>query len=146
MQKLCVIKIGGNVIDDPVRLKRFLSDLAVVKGNKILVHGGGKITSELAGRLGLSQAMVNGRRITDAETLKLAVMVYAGLVNKQIVSRLQAMQVNAIGLSGADLNLITGVKRAVKDIDYGFVGDIGPRSVKTEMIETLLGLGAVPVF
>lgn len=146
MQKIYVIKIGGNVIDDPLKLKQFLLDFSKIDRPKVLAHGGGKVASDLAKRLGISQAMVNGRRITDAETLKIAVMVYAGLLNKQIVAQLQALNVNAIGLCGADLNVLSARKREVKEIDYGFAGDLNLSSVNASVIETLLSSGVVPVF
>ena len=146
MKKLYIIKIGGNVIDDPEQLNKFLSDFSKIEDSKILVHGGGKIASELAKRLGISQALVNGRRITDAETLKVTIMVYAGLINKQIVTLLQANGVNAIGLSGADGNSITAVKRNVIDIDYGFVGDVTGSGVNLEFINSLLSAKITPVF
>ncbi|MFL5765845.1 MAG: acetylglutamate kinase [Bacteroidia bacterium] len=146
MEKLYVVKIGGNVIDDPDSLNTFLSDFAQIPSPKILVHGGGKMASGLAKRMGVSQAMVNGRRITDQETLKIAVMVYSGQLNKQIVSGLQARNVNALGLSGADLNLIRAKKRLVTDIDYGFAGDLAHDSVNVAVLQTLLNTAVVPVF
>lgn len=146
MKKLYIIKIGGNVIDDSNALEKFLFDFSKIEDSKILVHGGGKIASELAKRLGLSQALVNGRRITDAETLKVATMVYAGMVNKEIVASLQANGVNALGLSGADGNVITSIKRKVIDIDYGFVGDVNSSGVNSEFIKSLLAVYVTPIF
>lgn len=122
--KLYVIKIGGNVIDDERQLSLFLDDLASVQGNKILVHGGGKIATDMSKQLGIEAKMVDGRRITDAETLKVVQMVYAGLINKNIVAQLQSRNCHSIGLTGADANLILAKKRPVKEVDYGFVGDI----------------------
>src|SRR4051812_3847093 len=107
MEKLYIVKIGGNIIDNPVELDHFLNQFSAIKGNKILVHGGGKLTTDLAERMGINQTLVDGRRITDAETLKIAVMVYAGWINKSITAKLQALGCNAMGLSGADANLVT---------------------------------------
>ncbi len=146
MKKLHVIKIGGNVIDEPKELEKFLSDFSRISDLKILVHGGGKVATELAKRLGIEQELVNGRRITDAETLKVTTMVYAGLINKQIVAALQSKKCNAIGLSGADANTINASKRKVKDIDYGFVGDIESSGVNVEMISVFLENDITPVF
>lgn len=146
MKKLQIIKIGGNVIDNPLELEKFLSDFSEVSGLKILVHGGGKVATELAKHLGIKQEMVNGRRITDAETLKVTTMVYAGLINKQVVAVMQGKGVNAIGLSGADANTIKARKRKVVDIDYGFVGDIDSSGVNIEMISVFLENGITPVF
>ena len=145
-KRLQVIKIGGNVIDDPAELEKFLWDFSKIKGLKILVHGGGKFASEMAKKLGISQAMLNGRRVTDAETLKVTTMVYAGLLNKTIVASLQAKGVTTLGLSGADLNMIKADKRVTGDIDYGFVGDIAEGGVNTEMISALMDTGITLVF
>lgn len=146
MEKVYIIKIGGNVIDNAQALEKFLTDFAAVKGAKILVHGGGKLATELASQLNVPQQMVNGRRITDAETLKITAMVYAGLINKQLVASLQSKKVNAIGLSGADGNSIQSVKRKAAETDYGFVGDIQANSVNTEFITSLLKWNTIPVF
>jgi acetylglutamate kinase len=124
MEKLFVIKIGGNIIDDEKKLSSFLKDFASVEGKKILVHGGGKLATKLAAQLGVEQQLIDGRRITDAETLKIVTMVYAGYINKNIVAQLQSHNCNAIGLCGADGNLIQSHKRQHPTIDYGFVGDI----------------------
>jgi acetylglutamate kinase len=124
MDKLYVIKIGGNVIDDDSKLSAFLSDFASIKSKKILVHGGGKLATKLAAELNIPQQMVDGRRITDAETLKIVTMVYAGYINKNIVAQLQAAGCNAIGVSGADGNAIQAHKRTYAATDYGFVGDV----------------------
>jgi acetylglutamate kinase len=121
---LYVIKIGGNIIDDEQRLAVFLASFAALKGKKILVHGGGKLATKLAADLNVPQQMVDGRRITDAETLKIITMVYAGLINKNIVAALQMLGTNAIGLTGADGDLIRSNKRTNATIDYGFVGDV----------------------
>ncbi len=138
-EALYVVKIGGNIIDDNNKLDLFLKDFAAIKGKKILVHGGGKLATQLAKDLGIEQAMVDGRRITDAATLKIVTMVYAGYINKNIVAKLQANKNNAIGFTGADANLIKAHKRLPLDskgIDYGFVGDID--SVNTSAILPLL--------
>jgi acetylglutamate kinase len=146
MNRLFIIKIGGNVLDKPESLKSFLSDFASIKEPKILIHGGGKIATKLGEELGIESNYVNGRRITDAATLDLVTMVYGGLVNKQIVAGLQEMGCNAIGLTGADGNIIKAVKRPVKDIDYGFVGDITPEGVNTSLLYFLLKQNTIPIF
>jgi acetylglutamate kinase len=124
MEKLYVIKIGGNIVDNPTLLTNFLTAFSTIEGQAILVHGGGKLATSLAAKLGVEQTMVEGRRITDGETLKIVTMVYAGYINKNIIAQLQAMHVNAIGLSGVDGNLIKAHKRIDANIDFGFVGDI----------------------
>lgn len=146
MNKLFIIKIGGNVLDNPSALQTFLKDFAAIKEPKILIHGGGKIATKIGDKLGIESKYVNGRRITDAETLDVVTMVYGGLVNKQIVSTLQQLDCNAIGLTGADGNVIKAVKRPVKDIDYGFVGDIKAEGVNTSLLYFLLKQNTVPVF
>lgn len=146
MNKLTIVKIGGNVIDDPKSLDQFLTDFAQRKAPTILVHGGGKIATEIGNKLGIEAKMVDGRRITDAETLDLVTMVYGGLTNKKIVAQLQAKGFNAIGLTGADGNAILAKKRPVKQIDYGFVGDITSESVNTSFLKSLLNQGVNPVF
>jgi acetylglutamate kinase len=124
MDKLFVIKIGGNIIDDEVKLASFLKTFAAVKEKKILVHGGGKLATRLAEQTGIKQQMIEGRRITDTETLKIVTMVYAGFINKTVVAQLQAAGCDAVGLSGADGNSIVAHKRVVNNIDYGFAGDV----------------------
>jgi len=124
MDKLTVIKIGGNVIDDAAQLTSFLESFAQVAGKKILVHGGGKLATRMAAQLGIEQQMIDGRRITDAETLKIVTMVYAGYINKNIVAQLQALHCNATGLTGADGNAVLAHKRVNASVDYGFVGDV----------------------
>jgi acetylglutamate kinase len=124
MDKLYVIKIGGNVIDEERKLSSFLQEFALLEGKKILVHGGGKLATRLGEQMGIPQQLVEGRRITDAETLKIVTMVYAGYINKNIVAQLQSFGCNAIGLSGADGNLIRAHKRAGTEKDYGFAGDV----------------------
>lgn len=145
MKKLSVIKIGGNVIDNSEKLHQFLLDFTALPGDKILIHGGGKIATELGVSLGVEAKMVDGRRITDIETLRIVTMVYAGLINKNMVAQLQAKGCNAIGLTGADGNVIKAVKRPVKDIDYGYVGDLDASSVSAETLGSLLNAGLVPV-
>ncbi|SER74114.1 acetylglutamate kinase [Pedobacter rhizosphaerae] len=145
MEKLTIIKIGGNVIDNSENLHRFLEDFTALPGNKILVHGGGKIATELSESLGIEAKMVDGRRITDIETLRIVTMVYAGLINKNMVAQLQAKGSNAIGLSGADGNVIKATKRTGTAIDYGFVGDLNEASVSITTLGALLKAGLVPV-
>lgn len=144
-KKLSVIKIGGNVIDNSEKLHQFLLDFKDLPGDKILIHGGGKIATELGVSLGVEAKMVEGRRITDIETLRIVTMVYAGLINKNMVAQLQAKGCNAIGLTGADGNVIKAVKRPVKDIDYGYVGDLYATSVAADTLDSLLKAGLVPV-
>ncbi|WP_052266393.1 acetylglutamate kinase [Pedobacter kyungheensis] len=145
MNQLTIIKIGGNVIDNSENLHRFLLDFTALPGDKILVHGGGKIATELGESLGIEAKMVEGRRITDIETLRIVTMVYAGLINKNMVAQLQAKGSNAIGLTGADGNVIQAKKRPVKEIDYGFVGDLDENSVSATTLDNLLKAGLVPV-
>lgn len=145
MQELKIIKIGGNVIDDEQKLSAFLKDFAAIQGPKILVHGGGKIATAIGDKLGIESKYVDGRRVTDAATLDVVTMVYGGLVNKKIVAQLQSMGCNAIGLTGADGNLMSAIKRPVKEIDYGFVGDITQQGVNTVLLQNLLLAGLVPV-
>ena len=146
MKKLFIVKIGGNVIDNPAALEKFLVDFSRIDGLKILVHGGGKLATELAEKLHIPQKMVAGRRVTDSETLKVATMVYAGLINKQITAALQAKGTNAIGLCGADGNAIKAEKRKVVEVDYGFVGDIISEGVNASLLSTLLENEFTPVF
>jgi acetylglutamate kinase len=124
MERIHIVKIGGNIIDDELLLNIFLKKFAAIQTKKILVHGGGKLATRLAEKLGINQQMVEGRRITDAETLKIVTMVYAGYINKNIVASLQSLQCNALGISGADGNSILSHKREKSGIDYGFAGDI----------------------
>jgi acetylglutamate kinase len=146
MNKLYIIKIGGNVLDDEKSLKSFLKDFATIQAPKILIHGGGKIATKLGEQLGIESHYVKGRRITDAQTLDLVTMVYGGLVNKQIVAALQADHCNAMGVTGADGNLIKAVKRPVGEVDYGFVGDITPDSVNSTLLYFLLKQNVIPIF
>src|SRR5688572_1605477 len=146
MNKLYIIKIGGNVLDDAAALSNFLKDFSSIREPKILVHGGGKIATKIGDQLGIESNYIDGRRITDAATLDLVTMVYGGLVNKQIVATLQTLNCNALGVTGADGNMIRAVKRPVKDVDYGFVGDIRQDSVNTALLFFLLKQNTVPVF
>jgi acetylglutamate kinase len=139
-----IIKIGGNVIDNESKLEKFLTAYSQLKGEKILIHGGGKIATQIAKDLGIETKMVEGRRITDALMRDVVTMVYGGLINKRIVSSLQSKDCNALGLSGADANVVTSKKREVKEIDYGFVGDI--EQVNVKFIISLLMQGISPVF
>ncbi|PIF62535.1 acetylglutamate kinase [Flavobacterium sp. 11] len=139
-----LIKIGGNIIDDPTELKQFLSDFSKIEGYKILVHGGGKSATKMAESIGLVPQMIDGRRVTDAAMLDVVVMIYAGQINKNIVAQLQANSTNAMGFSGTDGNLIQSDKRNHPTINYGFVGDV--KKVNTQLLETLLSNGIVPVF
>lgn len=129
MEKLKIVKIGGNIIDDETQLTSFLKDFAALKGPKILVHGGGKLATRLAEKMNVPVQMIEGRRITDSETLDIITMVYAGKINKNIVAQLQSFECNSVGFTGADGNTIVAKKRPVKQIDYGFVGDV----VKVEL-------------
>lgn len=143
---ITVVKIGGNIVDNPKALKQFIADFATLDTPKILVHGGGKEATRLCERLGVENKMIDGRRVTSAETLEVVAMVYAGLINKRIVSMLQAEGCNAIGLSGADANIITATKRKQEPIDFGFVGDIATDGVNVLTLKTLLDSGLTPVF
>ena len=135
-ENLYIIKVGGNIIDDETKLKSFLSSFAMLQGKKILVHGGGKLATKLAEELNIPQQMIDGRRITDAETLKVVTMVYAGYVNKKIVAYLNAQNALSIGISGADAETIKAHKRIHPSIDFGFVGDVD--SVNTSFLKSLL--------
>ncbi|MFM9839593.1 MAG: acetylglutamate kinase [Cyclobacteriaceae bacterium] len=146
MNKLYVIKIGGNVLDNEKSLKGFLKDFASIQAPKILIHGGGKIATKLGEKLGIQSNYIKGRRITDAPTLDLVTMVYGGLVNKQIVAQLQSLNCNAMGLTGADGNLIKAVKRPIGDVDFGFVGDITTESVNSTLLYFLLKQNVIPIF
>ena len=138
-----IIKIGGKVIEEPTQLRTFLRDFAQVAGPKLLVHGGGRNATQLARRLGIEATMVEGRRVTDAAMLEVVVMVYGGLLNKQIVSKLQSFQCDAIGLTGADMNCVLATRRPAEPIDFGLVGDV--RHVQTAPLLRLLEQGMVPV-
>ncbi len=143
MEKLTLIKVGGKIVEEPDTLQQLLRDFSSIDGYKVLVHGGGRSATKIASQLGIESQMVNGRRITDAEMLKVVTMVYGGLVNKNIVAGLQALQVNALGLTGADMNIMRSDKRPVKDVDYGFVGDV--KEVNADVLASLIKQGIVPV-
>jgi acetylglutamate kinase len=144
METLKIIKIGGNIIDDATSLDNFLVAFSKIEGPKVLVHGGGKLATKLAQQMNVKVEMVDGRRKTNAETLDIITMVYAGKINKSIVASLQKHSCNSIGFTGADGNTILSVKRPVKEIDYGFVGDV--IHVNTLVLETLLSAHVTPVF
>jgi acetylglutamate kinase len=143
MEDLYVIKIGGNIIDDESILESFLKKFAVIPGKKILVHGGGKLATRMAEKMGIPQQLVNGRRVTDAETLKIVTMVYAGYINKKIVARLQSLDCHTAGICGADGNSILAHKRIPSGTDYGFAGDID--SVNAAWLGSLLNQGLTVV-
>ena len=142
-EKLTVIKVGGKIVEEDATLQQLLNDFAAIDGHKVLVHGGGRSATKIASQLGIESQMVNGRRITDAETLKVVTMVYGGLVNKNIVAGLQAKGVNALGLTGADMNVIRSIKRPVGEVDYGFVGDV--EKVDASLLADLIHKGVVPI-
>ena len=142
-EKLTVIKVGGKIVEESETLNQLLTDFSTIPGYKLLVHGGGRSATKIAAQLGIESRMVNGRRITDLETLKVVTMVYGGLVNKNIVAGLQAKGVNAIGLTGADMDVIRSEKRPVKEVDYGYVGDV--KAVNASVLANLIRQGIVPV-
>lgn len=143
---LKIYKIGGNVIDSEDALQRFLGEFSEVKGPKLLVHGGGKIATRMSKELGIQTQMIDGRRVTDAATIDIVTMVYAGLINKKVTAQLQKLGCNAIGLTGADANCVKAVKRLANPIDYGFVGDIYPDGVDADKILSFVNGGLTPVF
>ena len=143
MDKLTIIKVGGKIVEEEATLRKLLQDFSALEGYKILVHGGGRSATKIASQLGIESQMVEGRRITDAETLKVVTMVYGGLVNKNIVAGLQSLNVNALGLTGADMNLIRSEKRPVTTVDYGYVGDV--KEVNATLLVSLIKQGIVPV-
>jgi acetylglutamate kinase len=145
MEPLLIAKIGVNIIDNEQALNSFLTDLAAIPGAKLLVHGGGKLATELSNQMGIPTQMVNGRRITDEATIRVVTMVYAGLINKKITAQLQAKQCNAIGLCGIDGQLIPAIKRPVKEVDFGWVGDILYPQVNHTLFSHLLRDGLLPV-
>lgn len=142
---LFVIKIGGNVVDERETLHSFLKDFSSIKQKKILVHGGGKIATAIGNKLNIQSKYIDGRRITDDGTIDLVTMVYGGLVNKRIVAALQSLQCNAIGLSGADANILPAKKRPVKSIDYGWVGDVSAAAINTSAWQLFIDNNLVPV-
>lgn len=144
MEKLTIVKVGGAVVEDESQLSQLLANFSAIPGKKLLVHGGGRRATKVASELGIESKMINGRRITDAKMLEVVTMVYGGLVNKNLVARLQAHGVNALGLTGADIDVIRSHKRPVKDgIDYGFVGDVD--HANGEMLNTLIQAEITPV-
>lgn len=143
-EKLTIVKVGGAVVEDEAQLAQLLKDFSAIEGKKVLVHGGGRRATQVAASLGIESKMVNGRRITDTEMLNVVTMVYGGLVNKNLVARLQANGVNALGLTGADIDVIRSHKRPLKDgIDYGFVGDVD--KANGQMLSRLIEEGITPV-
>lgn len=141
-----VVKIGGNVVNNKNSLMAFLKDFSKIEGPKILVHGGGREATMLSESLGIKTVMIDGRRVTDANTIDIVTMVYAGLVNKRIVSLLQSLGVDALGMSGADANVVCATQRSTSPIDYGYVGDINPTNIRVNFIKALLHGNIVPVF
>jgi acetylglutamate kinase len=143
-EKLTIVKVGGAVVEDEAQLSQLLKDFSAIKGNKVLIHGGGRRATQVAASLGIESKMVGGRRITDADMLSVVTMVYGGLVNKNLVARLQANGVNALGLTGADMDVIRSHKRPIKDgVDFGFVGDVD--RADGEMLSRLIKAGITPV-
>ena len=142
-KKLTLIKVGGQIVEEPETLKALLADFSKIEGCKVLVHGGGRAATRIASQLGIESKMVNGRRVTDAPMLDVVTMVYGGLVNKKIVAGLQSLGVNALGLTGADMNYMRSDKRPVKEVDYGFVGDV--KKVNSDLLADLISKGIVPV-
>lgn len=145
MNNLTIIKIGGNIIDDEKKLSAFIAKLSKIKSQIILVHGGGKLATELSTKIGIETKMIEGRRITDFETLKVTTMVYAGWINKNITAQLNSKKINAIGICGADLFLMPGEKRKKTEIDYGFVGDVKEKEINTKALQFLLKNKILPV-
>lgn len=143
MEKLTLIKVGGKIVEEQATLSRLLASFAAIPGRKVLVHGGGRSATAMASRLGIESRMVGGRRITDKAMLEVVTMVYAGLVNKNIVAGLQAQGVNALGMTGADMNILLSDKRPVGEVDYGYVGDV--RRVDAAALSALIEMGVVPV-
>lgn len=142
-EKLTVVKVGGKIVEEPETLAALLRDFSAIKGYKMLVHGGGRSATKVAAQLGIETTMVDGRRVTDTEMLNVVTMVYGGLVNKNIVAGLQGNGVNALGMTGADMNIIRSEKRPVKTVDYGWVGDV--KEVDGQALATLIKSGVVPV-
>jgi len=143
MEKLTLVKVGGKIVEESDSLQTLLNDFMMLDGYKVLVHGGGRSATKLATRLGIESKMIDGRRVTDEDMLNVVTMVYGGLVNKKIVAELQARGVNALGLTGADMNIIQSVKRPIKEVDYGFVGDV--EKVDAHLLSLLIQQGIVPV-
>ncbi|MGM9804157.1 MAG: acetylglutamate kinase [Muribaculaceae bacterium] len=143
MEQLTIVKVGGKICENAASLNSLLNDFASIEGNKLLVHGGGRLATSMATRLGIETRMVDGRRITDDDMLQVVTMVYGGLVNKQIVAGLQARGVNALGMTGADMDILHSHKRPVKEIDYGWVGDVD--RANGNALKQLIEQGVVPV-
>lgn len=143
MENLTIVKVGGKIVEEEASLKQLLADFSSIEGKKLLVHGGGRSATRMAERLGIATQMVEGRRITDTPMLEVVTMVYGGLVNKTIVARLQALGINALGMTGADMNIMLSDRRPVKAIDYGWVGDV--RRADGEALSRLIDSGVVPV-
>lgn len=141
--KLTIIKVGGKIVEEPETLSALLHDFASIDGFKLLVHGGGRSATKIAASLGIETKMIDGRRITDAEMLKVVTMVYGGLVNKNIVAGLQALKIDALGMTGADMNILRSDRRPVTTVDYGYVGDV--KEVNSQALATLIRAGVVPV-
>jgi acetylglutamate kinase len=141
-----VVKIGGNVIDQPGDLTLFLKKFADLPGNKILIHGGGKLATKLSAKLNIPTKMIDGRRVTDSQTIEIVTMVYAGLINKSITAQLCSLGCDAIGLSGADAGIIKAVKRPAFPVDFGFVGDIPGNGINATRLLSFINMGLVPVF
>lgn len=143
MEQLTIVKVGGKICEEPESLAQLLRDFSTIKGKKLLVHGGGRSATKLATRLGVETKMVDGRRITDDAMLEIVTMVYGGLVNKNIVAKLQAQGINALGMTGADMNILLSDKREVKTIDYGWVGDV--KVANGNALKSIIDSGVVPV-
>lgn len=141
--KLTIIKVGGKIVEEPDTLAALLRDFAAIDGFKLLVHGGGRSATKIAAQLGIETQMIDGRRVTDQQMLEVVTMVYGGLVNKTIVARLQALGIDALGMTGADMNILRSDRRPVKTVDYGFVGDV--KDVNSQALATLIRAGVVPV-
>ena len=141
--KLTIIKVGGKIVEEPETLAALLRDFAAIDGFKLLVHGGGRSATKIAAQLGIETQMIDGRRVTDQQMLEVVTMVYGGLVNKTIVARLQALGIDALGMTGADMNILRSDRRPVKTVDYGFVGDV--KEVNSQALATLIRAGVVPV-
>jgi len=143
-ERVTIVKVGGAIVEDEAQLNQLLKDFSAIEGKKVLVHGGGRRATQIASQLGIKSKMVNGRRITDADMLSVVTMVYGGLVNKNLVAKLQANSVNALGLTGADINVIRSHKRPIKDgVDFGFVGDVDYADGR--MLRRLIDEGITPV-
>lgn len=143
MEQLTLIKVGGKIVEEPESLSALLANFSQIEGHKVLVHGGGRSATKMATQLGIESKMINGRRVTDADTLQVVVMVYGGLVNKRIVAGLQAVGVNALGMTGADMDILRADKRPVKEVDYGFVGDV--KQANGAALAQLIRGGVIPV-